>query len=115
VGVLSGFFGIGGGFLIVPGLINATNMPILYAVGSSLVSVAAFGAATASSYAISDLVDWRLAGLMLVGGVFGALVGMLASRKLAEKKELLSRLFAGVVIVVGFYVVGNGVMSLGIL
>ncbi len=115
VGVLSGFFGIGGGFLIVPGLINATNMPILYAVGSSLVSVAAFGTATASSYAISDLVDWRLAGLMLVGGAFGALVGMLLSRKLAERKQLLSQLFAGVVIVVGLYVTGHGAMSLGLL
>ncbi|MGE5267774.1 MAG: sulfite exporter TauE/SafE family protein, partial [Deltaproteobacteria bacterium] len=34
VGVLSGFFGIGGGFLIVPGLMAATNMPLLYAIGS---------------------------------------------------------------------------------
>ena len=38
-GLFSGFFGIGGGFLIVPGLIAATGMPMLYAVGSSLVAV----------------------------------------------------------------------------
>lgn len=114
VGVLSGFFGIGGGFLIVPGLISATNMPILYAVGSSLVSVAAFGTATASSYAISDLVDWRLAGLMLVGGAFGALAGMLLSRRLAKEKHLLSQIFAAAVIVVGLYVTGHGAMSLGL-
>jgi len=36
-GVLSGFFGIGGGFLIVPALMLATGMPILNAIGSSLV------------------------------------------------------------------------------
>ena len=36
-GALSGFFGIGGGFLIVPGLMFASDMPILNAIGSSLV------------------------------------------------------------------------------
>lgn len=112
VGVLSGFFGIGGGFLIVPGLISATNMPILYAVGSSLVSVSAFGAATASSYALSDFVDWRIAALMLAGGAVGAFVGTIASRRLATKKQLLSRLFAFVVIAVGIYVCVRGAMTL---
>ena len=42
VGAMSGFFGIdGGGFLIVPGLIGATAMPLINAIGSSLVSVTA--------------------------------------------------------------------------
>lgn len=58
VGALSGFFGIGGGFLIVPGLILATGMPLLQAVGSSLVAVTAFGLTTAGSYAVAGLVDW---------------------------------------------------------
>src|SRR5580704_16983555 len=49
-GSLSGFFGIGGGFLIVPGLMLATGMPILNAVGSSLVVVIAFGLTTAMNY-----------------------------------------------------------------
>ena len=60
VGALSGFFGIGGGFLIVPGLMGATAMPLINAIGSSLVSVTAFGATTAASYAWSGLVDWPL-------------------------------------------------------
>ena len=50
-GALSGFFGIGGGFLIVPGLMFATGMPIINAVGSSLVAVTAFGATAAFNYA----------------------------------------------------------------
>ena len=53
-GVLSGFFGIGGGFLIVPGLMLASGMPILNAVGSSLVAVTAFGLTTAANYAAPD-------------------------------------------------------------
>jgi uncharacterized membrane protein YfcA len=48
-GCLSGFFGIGGGFLIVPGLMLATGMAILNAIGSSLVEVTAFGVTTAAN------------------------------------------------------------------
>ena len=66
MGALSGFFGIGGGFLIVPGLIGATAMPLINAIGSSLVSVTAFGLTTAASYAWSGLVDWRLAFLFVL-------------------------------------------------
>lgn len=111
VGSLSGFFGIGGGFLIVPGLIGATNMPILYAVGSSLVSVSAFGAATAFSYAQSGLVDWHLALLLLAGGIIGAFGGSVLSRKLAAHKQTLTYIFAAIVILVGLYVSYEGAIA----
>ena len=42
VGAVSGFFGIGGGFLIVPGIMLGSGMPVLNAIGSSLFSVAAY-------------------------------------------------------------------------
>lgn len=61
-GVFSGFFGIGGGFLIVPGLMASTDMVMINAIGSSLVAVTAFGLTTAANYAFSGLVDWLLAG-----------------------------------------------------
>jgi uncharacterized membrane protein YfcA len=48
-GLLSGFFGIAGGFLIVPGLMLTTGMPILAAIGTSLFSVGNFGVITALS------------------------------------------------------------------
>ena len=73
---MSGFFGIGGGFLIVPGLIGATAMPLINAIGSSLVAVTAFGLTTAASYAVSGLVDWPLAILFIVGGALGGLLGI---------------------------------------
>jgi uncharacterized membrane protein YfcA len=113
VGGLSGFFGIGGGFLIVPGLINATNMPVINAVGSSLVSVAAFAVATAASYAFSGLIDWHVAALMLAGGAAGALAGTALSRRLASQKQMLGRVFAAVVIAVGLYVAVQGAAALG--
>ena len=110
VGALSGFFGIGGGFLIVPGLIGATAMPLINAIGSSLVSVTAFGLTTAASYAWSGLVDWPLAGLFVVGGALGGLFGTRLARHLAGHKNALSRTFAGIVIAVGLYVVARSVV-----
>jgi uncharacterized membrane protein YfcA len=105
VGGLSGFFGIGGGFLIVPGLIGATAMPLINAIGSSLVSVTAFGLTTAGSYAWSGLVDWPLAFLFIAGGAAGGLIGTRLARHLAGHKNTLTRVFSGIVIATGLYVI----------
>ncbi|AWM87700.1 sulfite exporter TauE/SafE family protein [Microvirga sp. 17 mud 1-3] len=102
-GALSGFFGIGGGFLIVPGLILATGMPILFAVGSSLVAVTAFGLTTASNYALSGLVDWTLAALFIAGGVLGGLLGARSAKHLSAKRGALNTVFAGLIFVVAIY------------
>jgi len=53
-GLAAGFFGIGGGFLIVPGLMAATGMTLANATASSLVSVALFGAATTAPLTKAD-------------------------------------------------------------
>jgi uncharacterized membrane protein YfcA len=108
VGALSGFFGIGGGFLIVPGLISATAMPLLNAIGSSLVSVSAFGATTAVSYAASGLIEWRIAGLFILGGLAGGYGGIEAAQALAGRKRLLAIVFSAVVAAVGLYVTARG-------
>lgn len=104
VGTMSGFFGIGGGFLIVPGLVAATGMPLLYAIGSSLVGVCAFGLTTAANYALSGWVDWLLAGTLLGGGVVGGAMGAAAARALSRRDGgLLNSLFAGVIACVAAY------------
>ena len=112
VGLFSGFFGIGGGFLIVPGLVLATGMPLTSAIGTSLVAVSAFGAATAASYAVSGLIDWWLAGLFILGGLIGGVAGVQLGRVLAGRKRALNTLFASLVIVVGVYVVSRGLFAL---
>lgn len=104
VGALSGFFGIGGGFLIVPGLMLATGMPIAYAIGTSLVAIAVFGATTASNYAIAGLVDWRLAAFFILGGILGGVLGSFAGWRLSRHKGALSLVFAAFVIFVGIYI-----------
>ncbi|MEQ9150690.1 MAG: sulfite exporter TauE/SafE family protein [Parvibaculum sp.] len=108
VGGLSGFFGIGGGFLIVPGLVTATAMPLLNAIGSSLVSVTVFGLTTATSYAFSGLVDWSVAGLMVLGGLGGSFAGLRLARRLSASRQMLSVVFAVIVISTGLYIVWTG-------
>ncbi|HEV2363642.1 MAG TPA: sulfite exporter TauE/SafE family protein [Caulobacteraceae bacterium] len=102
-GFVSGFFGIGGGFLIVPALMIGSGMPILNAVGSSLFSVGAFGLTTAANYAASGLVDWRIAALFIVGGVAGGWGGMRLALTLARERRALTRIFVAVLFAVSAY------------
>lgn len=102
-GLFSGFFGIGGGFLIVPGLIASTGMPMLNAVGSSLVAVSAFGLTTSVNYARSGLIDWPLAAVFIASGVGGGVVGAMAAKRLSGKKGLLNTVFAGLIFTVAAY------------
>ncbi|MBW8269730.1 sulfite exporter TauE/SafE family protein [Caldovatus aquaticus] len=111
VGALSGFFGIGGGFLIVPGLVLATGMPMLQAIGTSLVAVAAFGATTAATYAAAGLVDWTLAAVFVAGGLLGSQLGARAACGLAQRRGALTRLFAGLIVLVAAYMLAR---SLGL-
>jgi uncharacterized protein len=111
VGALSGFFGIGGGFLVVPGIIAATGMPLIFAIGSSLVSVAAFGLTTAGNYALSGLIDWALVGFFITGGIAGGFAGQVLAHRLSRRKKALSQVFAATVAGVGFYVVWKGLAA----
>ncbi|MUZ71476.1 TSUP family transporter [Agrobacterium vitis] len=104
-GAASGFFGIGGGFLIVPGLMLATGMPMINAVGTSLMAVTAFGLATAVNYALSGLVDWALAAEFILGGLLGGIVGTLSATRLSAHKNTLNRMFAAMIFLVAFYVI----------
>lgn len=111
-GALAGFFGIGGGVLVVPGLVAAAAVPMIVAVGSSLVSVTAFGFTTACVYALSGLVDWRLMTLFVGGSILGGLVGGRLATRLAERKRALSLTFAVVATVMGLSLVVRGYLTL---
>ena len=112
-GIFSGFFGIGGGFLIVPGLVAATGMSMINAVGSSLVGVTAFGLTTAANYALSGLVDWGLAFVFLLGGLLGSLVGIRASKRLSGAGHL-STVFAALIFAVAAYMLWHSASAWGL-
>ena len=107
-GLLSGFFGIGGGFLIVPGLTAATGMPIVNAMATSLFAVAAFGVSTAGTYALSGLVDWPIAAAFIAGGAAGGLAGSRLAARLAKKRGALRKLFAAAIFAVALYMLATG-------
>jgi hypothetical protein len=102
-GLFSGFFGSGGGFLIVPGLVAATGMPMINAIGSSLVAVTAFGLTTAANYAFSGLVDWLLAVAFIAGGLAGSFLGARAAKRLSGTQGRLTTVFAALIFVVAAY------------
>ncbi|MFY9658860.1 MAG: sulfite exporter TauE/SafE family protein [Methylocystis sp.] len=106
-GVFSGFFGIGGGFLIVPGLLRSTGMPMINAIGTSLVAVTAFGLATALNYSMSGLIDWGLAGAFIGGGFVGSALGARAARRLAKDTARLAMIFATIVFGVALYMLAR--------
>ena len=101
-GAFSGFFGIGGGFLIVPGLIASTDMIMINAVGTSLIAVTAFGLTTAANYALSGLVDWALAAVFILGGIGGGYFGTRLAKRLSGGGQLKT-VFAGLIFVVAIY------------
>lgn len=112
VGAASGFFGIGGGFLVAPALMWATDMPIAMAIGTSLVAVSAFGATTAVSYAHSGMIDWPLTGLFVLGGAIGGLSAAWLMKKVELRTHALRPLFAVFVMAAGVWVTADGAQTL---
>ncbi len=104
VGLAAGFFGIGGGFLIVPGLMAATGMTMANAAASSLLSVLVFGVATASTYAVAGRVDGPVLLALALGGVLGVALARPLAPRLAAHAALARRLFAAMVIATALYV-----------
>ena len=111
-GFAAGFFGIGGGFLIVPGLMAASGMTLAHAAASSLVSVTLFAAATSGSYAASGLVDWPVFAAMVAGGGLGVAAGLPAARRLVAHASTARRAFAVMVLATAAYVGYRAVMGL---
>ncbi|HEY2011395.1 MAG TPA: sulfite exporter TauE/SafE family protein [Rhizomicrobium sp.] len=100
VGALSAIMGIGGGFIIVPAMIYILRMPTRVVMGTSLVQIIAVTAITTVLQATSNYaVDIILAGLLVIGGVVGAQMGVRAGAKL--RGEQLRLLLALVVLAVG--------------
>ena len=103
VGIAAGFFGIGGGFLVVPALISSTGLNIIDAIGTSLVPVSLFGLSTASSYFFENKIDWITALAFSVGGLLGVLIGTRFSARVS--KTALTKGFSIFVISVAIYMI----------
>lgn len=103
-GLAAGFFGIGGGFLIAPGLMASTGMTLANASASSLVSVSLFGGATSLSYAASGQLVWPYFGALVVGGAVGTLAALPLAKMLESRVALARAIFALMVIAVAVFI-----------
>src|ERR1700748_866957 len=74
VGVLSGMFGIGGGFLTTP-LLIFYGIPPTVAVASATTQITGASVSGAMVHMRRGGVDLKMAGVMSVGGLFGSVVG----------------------------------------
>lgn len=99
-GLLSGLFGVGGGFIIVPVLTGLLHMGIREAVGTSLVVISVISAAGFVSFASRVTIPVDLLQLLALGGVVGMFAGMGLSRLIAG--PTLQKLFAVMMVLLSF-------------
>jgi hypothetical protein len=79
-------------------------MPIFNAIGSSLLGVGTFALTTALNYAVSDLVNWRVAAEFIGGGLLGGFGGIKLASHLVSYKGALHIAFASSIFIVAAYV-----------
>jgi uncharacterized membrane protein YfcA len=97
VGALTGLFGVGGGFVIVPALTLAVGLAMPEAVATSLVIVTA-NALIALTVRGPDSVDWSIATALTVPMLLGSFAGQRLARRLDP--HAARRAFAGLLVVV---------------
>lgn len=103
-GVLSGLFGVGGGFVIVPALVLFSGMSIHRAVGTSLFIIVLISlSGVASHYLNGNNIDIPLASLFLGGGAVGMWLGGLVANRL--KGPTLQRVFSAAIVLVAAFVI----------
>jgi hypothetical protein len=106
VGVLTGLFGVGGGFVIVPVLVLTLGFPIEAAVGTSLAVIAIASTAALAGHLATGEIDWKVTGAFVGAAVVGVLAGSRLSGRLSP--HVLARSLAAVVAAVGLFLIARG-------
>lgn len=113
VGAITGFVGVGGGFLIVPALVLMGGLPIAISVATSLLIIAMKSFVGFAKYymvfsAQGLQFDWLVIALMIVAGIAGSYLGGWIGRRLP--KEKLQRGFAVFLAVMAVVVISQSVL-----
>ena len=107
IGLIPGFFAVGGGFLVVPGLAIAAAIDLRKSARSSLVPIAAFAGLDAIEYVLAGQVQFAMTGFMIVAGVAGGTVGVILSNRL--RLQTVQRAFAVFLALVAAYMIAQHV------
>lgn len=110
VGIMTGFFGVGGGFLIVPTLVLLLRFPMSIAVGTSLIIISINSLAGIVAHAGSATIDVRVALLITSGGLAGTMLGSTAARYVNDVQ--LARGFAAMVALMGVFLIAQNGISI---
>ena len=115
VGIVTGFVGVGGGFLIVPALVLLGGLAMQQAVATSLVIIALKSIAGFTKYlevieAANLSIDWGVIGFFAVAGILGSLVGSHFACKISQEK--LKTGFGAFLVVVALFVLSQSVPEL---
>ena len=111
VGIMTGFFGVGGGFVIVPALVLVLGFPMRLAVGTSLLIIALISSGGLVGHLQFGRFDGRLAALVLIGSAAGTLLGTRLGR--AGSPERMTRAFAFVTIGIAVPLILHNAIRLG--
>jgi hypothetical protein len=101
VGFLTGLFGVGGGFVIVPALALALELPMPHAIGTSLLVIAINSAVALTTRLATTTIDWQVALPFTVAAIAGVLTGGRVADRLDPERSL--RWFAGLLAAVAAY------------
>lgn len=104
-GLYSGLLGLGGGFIIVPGLTRYCGVPVKRAIGTSLITVAVLAIPGSIAHSALGHIDWGLAALLAIGVVPGAALGARLTRRASDSALRLA--FAALLVVVGAWLAIN--------
>jgi uncharacterized protein len=109
-GILSGLFGVGGGFVIVPALVLFSSMTIHRAVGTSLlvISLVSVSGVAAHLWAGRDI-PLGMTGLFILGGLAGLAAGQQIGRRLSSL--VLQRVFVVAILAVAAFVIFRTVFA----
>ena len=105
-GVLTGLFGVGGGFIIVPALVLLSGMGIQRSVGTSLLVIALVSmSGTTSLIATGRAIPWSVVGWFVAGSLIGLGVGSRLASRIGGPK--LQRVFAVAILFVAVFVIAR--------
>ena len=110
VGVLTGFLGVGGGFLIVPALVMLVGLPVRQAVGTSLIVIAMNSLAGFLGHLSNLALDMVVVGIFVGAGLVGAFAGARLARIL--KPEMIRTSFAVFVVLLGVVLLVDNVSKM---
>jgi uncharacterized membrane protein YfcA len=110
VGVLTGFFGVGGGFVVVPALTLLFGLPLTAAVGTSLAVIALTSAAALAAHLSSGKIDWTLAFAFTAAAVTGAVAGSRAAGRIPAARLAVG--FAALVLALAAVLIAVNVSAL---